>query len=104
MHHELKILTEYLLPILKGIKRFEVRKNDRDYKVGDILHLTQFFPSTRDEEAHYGSIDIAVRVTYILSNPEYVKDDYVILGIEPLKETDLIEKLNEFYYEEDDRK
>ena len=35
--HELKILPEFFGAHLKGIKNFEVRCNDRDYHVGDIL-------------------------------------------------------------------
>lgn len=35
--HELKIKAEYANAKLKGIKPFEIRKNDRDFKVGDII-------------------------------------------------------------------
>lgn len=35
--HELKTLPEYFELVRKGIKNFEVRKNDRDFKVGDML-------------------------------------------------------------------
>jgi len=37
--HELKIQENYLLRLLDGSKKFEVRYNDRDYQVGDILSL-----------------------------------------------------------------
>ena len=36
---ELKLNTEYYDDVKKGLKTFEVRKNDRDFKVGDILSL-----------------------------------------------------------------
>lgn len=35
--HEIKLLSEYAKPKLKGLKPFEIRKNDRDYKVGDLV-------------------------------------------------------------------
>lgn len=40
--HELKILPEYFDAVISGRKRFEIRKNDRDYKVGDQLILKEW--------------------------------------------------------------
>ena len=37
--HYLKIKPEYYKDIDRGLKTFELRKNDRDFKVGDILML-----------------------------------------------------------------
>ena len=37
--HELKIEDKHFLKVALGKKTAEVRKNDRDYKVGDILCL-----------------------------------------------------------------
>ena len=35
--HELKIEKKYLDDLISGAKRFEIRFNDRGYKVGDFL-------------------------------------------------------------------
>ncbi len=40
-HHKLKIKPEYLTEIFLGNKTFEIRLNDRDYKVGDEVTLTE---------------------------------------------------------------
>lgn len=40
--HELKTFPEYFLPMNLGNKTFEVRKNDRDFKIGDILQLREW--------------------------------------------------------------
>lgn len=40
--HELKILPEFFEAVILGLKTFEIRKNDRDYKVGDIVFLNEF--------------------------------------------------------------
>lgn len=40
-HHYLKTETEYYQAVEKGIKRFELRKNDRDFKIFDILYLEE---------------------------------------------------------------
>lgn len=38
-HHNLKIKTKYYIDIILKGKRFEIRKNDRGYKVGDMCLL-----------------------------------------------------------------
>ena len=50
MVHELKILPEYFEAVDSLHKQFELRKNDRDYKVGDFLLLKEF------EEGTYTSL------------------------------------------------
>jgi hypothetical protein len=65
MVHDLKIWPIYFQPVLDGIKRFELRSSDRDYKVGDTLHLREFDPSW----GTYSGRSVDVRVTYILTEP-----------------------------------
>lgn len=72
--HNLKIAPKYLRDIIIGAKRFEVRRNDRNYKVGDILSLEEF-----DSKGYTGKF-LNVEITYILNDPAYCKQDYVILG------------------------
>lgn len=40
--HELKILPRFYNDIINKEKNFEIRRNDRDFKVGDILILREF--------------------------------------------------------------
>lgn len=42
MIHELKIKPQYYEDIKIGLKPFEIRKNDRDFKLGDILILNEY--------------------------------------------------------------
>ena len=42
MTHELKILPEYFGAVSLREKTFEIRKNDRDYHVGDTLVLKEW--------------------------------------------------------------
>lgn len=74
-HHKLKIMPEYYRAIERGDKTFEVRKNDRDFRVYDILELKEFFGG------EYSGREITAEVTYILDDPEYCKEGYVIMGI-----------------------
>lgn len=73
--HELKTLPEFFGAQLKGIKKFEVRLNDRDYRLGDILVLQEYSP-----EHGYTGKYLHVEITYILNNIDYCKDGFVVLG------------------------
>ncbi|MNW38087.1 hypothetical protein D3C74_151460 [compost metagenome] len=83
--HELKILPEYFQAVWDGSKTFEVRKNDRDYKVGDMLVLLEWDP---DKNEWTGS-GICKRVTYILDAPEFVKEGYVVMSLATWKSINL---------------
>ncbi|EDN9028979.1 TPA: DUF3850 domain-containing protein [Listeria monocytogenes] len=75
--HELKILSEYYWDIVEGRKTFEIRKNDRDYQVGDYLILKEL-----KDEKHTGR-KLPVVVTYITDYEQ--KEGYVVMGIKLLK-------------------
>lgn len=45
--HDIKILPEYFNPVLDGSKTFEIRKNDRNYTVGDMVNLHEYSTSTK---------------------------------------------------------
>lgn len=88
--HELKLNKKYYLDSLVNLKTFEIRKNDRGFKVGDILKLMEYDPDLEDEEM--GLIGLTgdfhfKLITYILDDAEYLREGYVCLGLMPL--TDL---------------
>lgn len=78
--HELKILPSYFEQVANGNKSFEIRKNDRDYKLHDVLLLREIEP-TRSvyEEVKYTGRMKAVKVTYITDFEQ--KPGYVVMGI-----------------------
>lgn len=76
MTHDLKILPIYFEEVLKGIKTFELRKNDRNFKTEDILRLREFL------NGEYTGREVLRRVTYILGGGNYgLEEGYVILAI-----------------------
>ncbi|HBF7198294.1 DUF3850 domain-containing protein [Clostridioides difficile] len=75
MIHELKILPQYFKEAVNGNKNFEVRKNDRGFKKGDLLVLQEF-----DGEKYTG-LETRKEITYLLDNSNYLQDGYVVLGM-----------------------
>lgn len=78
MVHYLKIKPEYYKDVECGLKTFELRKNDRNFQVGDILMLIKL-----DSEGNETDQVARAKVNYILKDcPQYgLKDGYAILGI-----------------------
>lgn len=74
-HHYLKIRPEYYRAIEKGVKNFEVRFNDRGFKVYDILHLQEWCGG------EYTGRCVDAEVTYVLDSPDFCKEGYVIMAI-----------------------
>ena len=72
--HNLKISPSYFKDVVKGVKKFEVRLNDRNFKVGDLVVLEEF-----DKKGYTGKF-INTEITYVLDDPAYCKKDYVIFG------------------------
>ena len=59
--HELKIAHKYCIQIVRKAKTFEIRKNDRNFQVEDILHLREI----EDESKEYTGFEMFVKVIYI---------------------------------------
>lgn len=72
--HELKIKPVYFEAVKEGIKTFELRKDDRNFKVGDILLL-------REWEHKYSGRKIKKKVIYILKEIEGIEIGYCVLAL-----------------------
>lgn len=76
MIHAVKTWPKFYAAKVKGIKPFEVRKNDRPYKVGDYIASNEYDPLI-DE---YTGNAVLERITYILDDPKFCKPGFVVLG------------------------
>lgn len=74
--HHLKIYPEHFSAVCTGIKRAELRKNDRNFKVGDTLHLME----TPRGCFHSTGEFIDVTITHIADVGEWMPG-YVVLSI-----------------------
>lgn len=78
--HELKTVPPYFQAIWDGVKEFELRRDDREFKAGDYLMLREYIPSVDT----YTCRCVCVEVKYILRDcPAFgLQEGYCILGFE----------------------
>ena len=80
--HELKSQPKPYQDVLDGMKRFEWRRNDRDFRKGDRLVLREWNQNT---EAYTGRA-LEVRVVFIQPGGEFgIPSEFCILGIQFLR-------------------
>lgn len=77
--HELKTWPSGFEAMIRGVKPFELRRNDRGFRVGDILKLREFVP----EAGEYTGRILRARVLYITEGQEFpgLQEGFVIMGI-----------------------
>jgi hypothetical protein len=77
MEHDLKCWPEYFTPLWNGVKTFEIRKNDRNFAVGDVLRIREWNPV----EKRYTGANLRREVVYITAFPDGLRDGYVCMGL-----------------------
>ena len=78
MTHELKTWRRYFQEVKKGVKQFETRKNDRNFKVGDLLLLKEW----DNEKGKYTGDETCVQIEYILHGGSFgIEKGYVAMSI-----------------------
>lgn len=75
--HELKTWPEYYDAVAAGLKKFDIRKNDRPFAEGDVLHLREWTPETRE----YTGRHLYANVTYLLDKQPFVPEGYVCMSL-----------------------
>lgn len=77
MIHYLKTWPEHFEAVHQERKTFEIRENDRHFRVGDWLQLYEWCPKSKD----YTGRVILTRVTYITDFEQ--KPGFVVMAIAP---------------------
>lgn len=72
--HQIRLAKPYFDDVVDGIKTFELRKNDRGYKKGDILEMMEFADGKNTGRM------VKVLVTYILEDYTGIEDGYCIMA------------------------
>lgn len=78
--HYIKIGAQFFLAAAAGRKNFELRINDRDYRVGDTLYMSEH------KDGHNTGRYIEEGIIYMLEDFAGLKENYCILGTELLTE------------------
>lgn len=98
--HALKTWPEYYWPVVSGAKPFEIRQNDRAYKVGEYVELKEWDPAIFDAQmrgkdlgdqavveqatqAAYSGNSELFTITYITDFAQ--QPGYVVMGIKPVR-------------------
>lgn len=107
MIHAIKCSSLYFSDLLAGKKTFEIRRNDRDYRVNDYLAVnevkhktvpkkigipvskscsfTKLPVSPPSYKSAYSGRCALFRITYVLYDPNFLASGMVALGIEMVK-------------------
>lgn len=95
--HQMKLNDRYYDAVANGTKTFEIRKDDRGFRVGDMLELYRVNDNGLyvSNDGTYASNDrsglrpIQVKVTYILTHNDFpagIPEGFVVMSIERVKE------------------
>lgn len=77
--HHIKLGASFFGEVERGEKTFELRKNDRDYKKGDILEMMEF------KDGKNTGRTVRVLVTYILTEFAGLEEGYCIMATRLVK-------------------
>ena len=77
--HRLKIKSDHFSAVINKTKTAEIRYNDRNYQVGDILILNEI-----DENGVFTGNNCVVIVTHVLDDNQYLQTGYVMLSFHML--------------------
>lgn len=76
--HDLKVWPEFFDALERNEKQFEVRWDDRGYKVGDTLLLREWSPQVEG----YSGREIRRNVYYVMQGGKFgIAPGYVVLSI-----------------------
>lgn len=84
--HTLKCWPSIFADMANEVKTFDYRENDRDFQVGDTLHLREYVPGRRGSGRYTGQV-LYAKVVYILKDtpPAFgLPEGYCIMGVEKM--------------------
>ena len=81
-YHTLDTWPVFFEAVISGLKTFEVRKDDRGFKVGDCLTLIEYDPHTEKRSGRMQTF----RISYKMGGGAFgLENGYCALGIEAMK-------------------
>lgn len=93
--HELKTVAYAFDAVKAGLKRFEVRKNDRGFQSGDLVVLRRLYgPDDEVNEWRVGELDgeadaLTYRVGWLLQGGQFgIEPGYCVFQLEEIVDED----------------
>ena len=84
--HKLKTIQPYFNDVQNGIKSFEIRKDDRNFQVGDRLDLFEGDEQVDDIDKRVNKNHLHRFIVYKLDGGKYgLEEGYCILGISTIQ-------------------
>jgi hypothetical protein len=85
MIHDLKTWPAYFAVIADGSKTFEIRRNDRNFQIGDTLRLREYSLASKE----YTGQEVSRIVTYVLPAERFtgITSGFCVMGMKPLPDT-----------------
>ena len=84
--HVLKIQEPYFYDVIGNLKKAELRKNDRNFQEGDLIHFTDVDGYEFADCVRNISSTLLFRITHVLDAskviPNLKEHEYVVLSIE----------------------
>lgn len=97
--HELKCHPEPFNAKWLNLKNWEIRKNDRSFKVGDVLIEREFMPLADGGKGLYGNSEVWEQVTWILHGGYGLEPGFIIMSTVQLKRVRIKGEKRECFYE-----
>lgn len=79
MIHELKIFSNFFEKVLYGDKTFEIRKNDRNFKEGDVVILNEIDGCYGGKGYEYSGCKLTATIGFLTDFEQ--KDGYVVFSL-----------------------
>lgn len=91
MTHALKTWPDYFNDVWVGYKGFELRQNDRNFKLGDLVLLQEYDP----EKKEYTRREVKGLISYLLVDVQAfgLKEGYAIFQFDILSRIDSTGKM-----------
>ena len=80
MIHAVKCEKQYFEKVAAGTKPYELRKDDRGYKVGDFLALNEIESADKSE---YTGRCLITKITDVFKNNKFLQNSIAVLTILP---------------------
>ncbi len=81
--HKLKTWPEFYEKVRTNEKRHEMRKDDRDFRVGDLLELVEWDPTPLAPNDQLTGRSLMRRITYLMRDFAGITPGYCLMSIAP---------------------